>query len=68
MTKYICDRCGKQLVHRDDPKGGAHRLKVKDVIPWSENTVMLSEFEKDLCGPCFKELRTFLEPLAEAAP
>lgn len=65
MTRYICDRCGKELKHVEDPKGGAHRLKISDVIPWIENHE-LAKYQKDLCGSCNKDLREFLRPAPEA--
>lgn len=62
-TKHICDRCGKELTARDR-NGGAHRINLRDVIPWAEeanhsSTVTLPE-KWDACDDCARELRLFL--------
>jgi len=56
MVTYTCDRCGVRLNCREDEKGGAHRLLIRDVIPWSP-TADHSATERmpttvDLCGKC----------------
>lgn len=62
MITYTCDRCGLVLKHRADDQGGAHRLTIRDTIPWTPSfTQGAPSFPvMDLCGECMAVLRACL--------
>lgn len=62
MVTYTCDRCSAQLTSREDVRGGAHRITVTDVIPWTPGASHGARKlpTVDLCGACFGELELWI--------
>lgn len=60
---YTCDKCRRELTNTD-MKGGAHRLKIEDVIPWASDSrnrsVLALDTTWDLCDACLQSLRAFM--------